>query len=483
MIFTFDIAKLVINLHYGKKTRIKYQFKVEKVVLTVANIMNHPMKCFCLPVLAVVIFSGVTVTFFKLFFIQTTHNTTISSFNPDEHKDYHDEIYHHQHHESTRAFALSSLSSMKITSDVIIGRNLFLHAITSGTCASNRLESIQSYHLCTQAFQSYRGHSKQKPYFVGNQDHHETTCSASEHKPDLSNLGPRDTLWGKNNLCTFEEPCFCQSSHFIPYANNNNAGEAVVNEERNLLMNGQYQVTWDLNLGGNEFLLQSSKFLKAGFEQSVKDYINKDILCSDDSGIKGAEFMSVEIGNDQQNKNNKSERSVSGNGKCRGNVRKCKKPLKLSELDEAVITDDDDDVSATRSSFVQGNDVCETFRNSTIFDAFRQRLQTATFFNYDVDVDVLHDLEGNLKLNYDISFPSSPPDGLGQIKTVDGDPADPIPIAINDCNESQCMTQREVMRRIFSHLTLPWEDDKHECLYEGINCNAQDVVTHVWMGK
>ena len=240
--------------------------------------------------------------------------------------------------------------------------------------------------------------------------------------------------------------------------------------------NSQFLITWSLSLGGKEFLLQSA-FLRAAFEQSIKDYINNDILCSDDLNVKGAEFFGIEIVDDSKG-NQRKWMAVSGNGKCRGNVRKCKKPLKLDDL-EQDIDDGDDDMFKAKSN---NDDFCENFLSLTIFDAFKERLLIASAFDYNVDVGVISDLQGSLDLKYDVSFEPAPSVGLNQVEKVNADPNEPVPIS-DICEESQCITQRQVIQRIYQHFDVVFDENKHECLFQGINCNTRDIITHIWMGE
>jgi len=103
-------------------------------------------------------------------------------------------------------------------------------------------------------------------------------------------------------------------------------------QRRNAKVDGQFVVTWSLSLAGKESLLDSP-FLRAAFAQSVKDYINTDIRCSDDLSVKGAEFFGVEIvgGNDGSGRKLKA---VSGNGKCKGDISKCKVPVKAKKKEK-----------------------------------------------------------------------------------------------------------------------------------------------------
>ena len=291
--------------------------------------------------------------------------------------------------------------------------------------------------------------------------------------------------------CTPRTPCFCTTSNYVEL-------DHINMDRRSKQANGQFVVTWNLNLGGKESLLDSA-FLKAGFEQSVKDYINNDIFCSADLSIKGAEFFGVEIAHETEGSLEKS-RAVSGNGKCKGDISKCKPPIKAKKKPKKVDATDDedgddvfDDVFKRRELWVPDasrvvkathsrDEFCDIFLSSTIFEAFEERIMTASTFNYNVDVDVVSDLMGSLDLKYDVSFEPASSDGLDQVQDVDGDPQEPVAIEI-ECSESQCLTQRNVMKNIFNHFGIPFDENKHECLYQGINCNSADTVTHIWMGE
>ena len=276
-------------------------------------------------------------------------------------------------------------------------------------------------------------------------------------------------------LCTPQTPCFCTSSHYIQ------RNHTVSSHRKLSQQNGQFSVTWNLDLSGKDDLLENA-FLRAAFEQSVKDYINNDILCSNDLTKKGAEFFGVEIaGFSKRSGQSKKLKAVSGNGKCKGAITKCKVPLKSKKK-----KGDDDDVFrkiATTATHAARNDFCDIFLQSTIFDAFRERLLMAASFNYNVDVDVINDLDGNLNLQYDVSFEPASSGGLDQVDEVDLVPDEPAPINPVCQDKTQCLSQRGILKRIFEYYEVPFDDSKHECLHQGINCNEVDLVTHIWMGK
>jgi len=212
----------------------------------------------------------------------------------------------------------------------------------------------------------------------------------------------------------------------------------------------------------------------------VKDFINNDILCSDNIDVKGAEFFGVELPDPTVDAAGKIK-AVSGNGKCKGDLTKCQRPVKAKN-EKNTGKGRDPDASRVVKAIHSADDFCDVFLSSTIFDSFKERLMLAATFNYNVDVDVINSLEGSLDLKYDVSFEPGTGSGLDQVDEVDMDPNDPVSID-PVCTESQCSTQSDVMRKIFVHFGIPVQQNKHECLYQGINCNEEDLVTHIWMGK
>ena len=363
---------------------------------------------------------------------------------------------------------------------------MFLHQIISGTCDSHNLDSITDDDLCSKAALeqsnvfdlSYKNHNGDyDDGYLQQKIDHECVLLPS---PDVPSLDVSHNLKSPSE-CTPQTPCFCKSSHYFP-ANRTQTDRKLIQA------NGQFSVTWNLGLGGKEFLLESS-FLKAAFEQSVKDYINNDILCSDDLSKKGAEFFGVEIVG-ETNKQTKRWKAVSGNGKCKGNVAKCKVPIQARRTivaDDDVFDDIEDDSSDKKQKIVKAfhtkKNFCDIFLTSTIFDSFRERLLMAAHFNYDVDVNAIKDLDGHLNLQYDVTFLPEDADGLNQIEEVALDAEEPVPTSASCTDTLECSTQRSVMKRIFEYYGIAWDESKHECLYEGVNCNEVDMVTHIWMGK
>ena len=262
------------------------------------------------------------------------------------------------------------------------------------------------------------------------------------------------------------------------------------------IADSSFQVSWTFGLGNNEQLLESD-FLRASFEQGIKDYINNDILCRDNEEFKGAKFYGVSIGmNDvdaSDNNNLNKRKAVSGNGICKGDLSKCKKPLKAKKKYQATLDNleslENQENNNTKSSSQQLTDsnhnkdsFCEDFLASTIFDMFEKRVVTASAFQYNADVGTINDLKGSVDLKYEVSFEAVAEAGLNQVDEVDLEPDDPVEIS-SDCDDAECFMQRDTMRNIYRHFGLLFDEDKHECMIQGVNCNEKDMITHIWMGK
>lgn len=244
--------------------------------------------------------------------------------------------------------------------------------------------------------------------------------------------------------------------------------------------NAEYLVSWTLSLGKHESLLESP-FLKAGFEQSVKDYMNNDIRCKGDGTTNNTSFLSV-IFVGIENTKEKMKKAISGNGKCAGDKKACSKSMnKRKESNEELLTDLIEsgvlDIESRNKA-----DFCDEFLKSSIFGLFKEKILTASKYDYDVDVGVLNDLKGALNLQYEVKFKPTEVEGLNQVDEFNVTTNDE-PIEINSfCLESQCFSQRDTMRSIFEYYEIPFDENKHECLNNGINCDADGLVTYIWMG-
>ena len=231
---------------------------------------------------------------------------------------------------------------------------------------------------------------------------------------------------------------------------------------------GSYKIEWDIDLGGKESLLDSPS-LEAGFEQIIKDYMNDDVQCNNELSLGNASFFSFNLVH-------KGDGKISGSAICEGHSERCKWET------NQTISDANTGNMTTNSN--ESDEFCETFRNSTIFDYFKKTIATGASFNYDADVNVNDiNLEGTLDLSYNVTFKPAEANGLDMIEIILFNPKEAVEISPTDCTEAQCIMQRSTMLHIFREVGLSVYQDKPVCLYHGINCNEDGLVTQVWLGR
>ena len=125
---------------------------------------------------------------------------------------------------------------------------------------------------------------------------------------------------------------------------------------------------------------------------------------------------------------------------------------------------------------------CENFRESTIFALFQDVIVTASFYkNYFIDIDILRDTAENVDLKYEVSFEQVDDNALGELNNIRLDLGS-LEETDTICDDV-CTQQKETMREIFSHFDVQIVENQHECAYEGINCNDDERVTQIWMGR
>ena len=243
--------------------------------------------------------------------------------------------------------------------------------------------------------------------------------------------------------------------------------------------NGEYLITWTINLEGKNSLLDSP-YLKAAFEQLIKDFINKDIKCEGELDDSSTSFYNVEIIDRSlsRSETSRNRMKISGSGKCKGKRKRCKRTIKETISDAGRRLNFD-----VPKNTKPRNNVCETFRQTTLFDSFKNIANAASFFNYNVDVGVIEDVLGNLELDYNVEFLSSVGDSLDEIKEVSFDADNEIKEVNTTCVEPECSLQKSVMEKILKHFDIDLIENQHECVYDGVNCDQNDKVTYIWMGK
>ena len=240
--------------------------------------------------------------------------------------------------------------------------------------------------------------------------------------------------------------------------------------------NGEYLITWTLNLHGGEYLL-NSPHLASAFEQIVKDYINNDIKCAEDtndSTNRNTAFYSVKFATSKI-----AKFAVAGTGKCIGRRKNCFRFIRQTKPQETKPTSiNKTNLNTTKSK----NESCEIFQNQSIFESFQSILDTVLTFSYNVDVEYAEDQLGNIEIIYNVSFVPSTAGSFNLLEQIDLNPEKDIEVS-KTCIESECLNQEDTIIDIFNHFGIPVVENQHECAYEGINCDEDDKVTFIWIGK
>ena len=244
---------------------------------------------------------------------------------------------------------------------------------------------------------------------------------------------------------------------------------------------GDYQVQWTMSLGGKELVVQSD-YLKAGLEQSVKDYINMDLKCgnqeistADKDKTVPTSFRSVAITTIRTVSQKK--RVITGNSICNGNPEFCKVGLIKS-----ISNKNSNQVSA----FTSTNDTseeCQQFQNTTIFKFFEHVFETGLYFDYQADIAAeKSELESTMELDYNVSFIPAKIDGLNKIEEVQMDVSN-IKHITTLCDDPQCEIQKLTILGLFDHFGIPADHNEHECSYTGVNCDRNNLVKYLFIGK
>jgi len=280
------------------------------------------------------------------------------------------------------------------------------------------------------------------------------------------------------------------------------------NENMRALQNSDDEslITIDINLGARGDHIYQSPYLKAGLEQSVKDYLNQLVECNnvgvdepDEEEKAKPIFYSIQLdGNNEDQKLKKSrdvcegyeynDTSQSENRttctrnyiRCRGADRRTCKERVFSWA--AVMNKMNNDVSGSEGLKLnefetRWSSSCE---EKSIFEYFQEKIVSASRFNYNVDIEILSDL--TFELDFNVNFTPEIGFGLNQIDSLNVKVEEPVSVT-TVCTKLECETQTATIKHIFADLEIPYDAEKHECLQQGINCNSENLVTYIWLGE
>ena len=311
-----------------------------------------------------------------------------------------------------------------------------------------------------------------------------TPCICEAHKVDASN----EIISGRDEIFLCDDPSQTLAEYFdrdtsIHHERSKNFNDISISRQAQDVI---YKVVWDIDLGGKESILESP-YLKASFEQSIKDYINNKGDCTDGIYLNNAanevQFYDLEIPYPFETGR---KLGVSGSGRCRGSSNACRREVKETQSDAGRAARnyrEVNNITSTYSNSVQhrDDDFCAAFSNTTIFDALKDRIAQASSYSYDIDVNVGTEfLTGDSIITTQVRFVPISKDGLNSINDIGMTPDDPFASGPN-CNVPQCLFQRQVVKELFFYFDLPFIEGKHECAFQGINCNNDELITYMFL--
>lgn len=249
-------------------------------------------------------------------------------------------------------------------------------------------------------------------------------------------------------------------------------------------------ISLNVDLGSKAHVIYQSPFLKAGLEQSIKDYLNLDVGCNNEILDRPA-FYSVELnGDDTQQKVSKHKdvcegyeiqnatQGVENRTTCTRNYVRCqdvgRTKCKERVFSWAAV------MNKMKREYAQPSGQSKSKCQYSIFDFFAEKVISASRFNYNLDIEVINEIGTNFKLDYKVTFIPDQSNELNQIQGLGVNFEEPVPVT-TICSRDECINQEQTMKRLFSHFDIAYDEEKHECLQEGINCDNENVVTFIWL--
>ena len=239
----------------------------------------------------------------------------------------------------------------------------------------------------------------------------------------------------------------------------------------------------EISIAGKEGflnLVSESIFLKAAFEQSLKDFIN---TCADD--IDAATILSLiidipETPQDDQGRLRRLSETDScvlmntnlGNAsnincylvaksKCDGSRKKCSERVNGRYLDN---------LKTNNSSKSKSKDCVFDIK-----DIFLKKNMTLSSFKYDFQFDDSN-FDKDLSFSFDITSKTTVL--ADQVQDLFADVIDETEIDF-DC-VGDCVNQDTIIQEIFEVFEINFRKEKHVCAQIGINCDEDNLITHIW---
>ena len=248
----------------------------------------------------------------------------------------------------------------------------------------------------------------------------------------------------------------------------------------------EYDVPLQIVLGGGDEILEliaKTPFLKAGLEQSIKDFLNQE--CPEFSDITSYYRIDLEIPKKATNRRLQVENTSNScvlpdtmsktvdNANCYLNVHsKCRG--KRNECQDRVSGLFSDTLRIISSEEGMKTDHCI----SNPLEFFDERKLALATFKY-MPADTLGD---SVDVDFSFSFEPGTINLKEKIGNISAEALDPVE-SETDCTKTSCTDQRQILKDIYNDFGLDLNEDTHECEHLGINCDGENRITHIWLGK
>ena len=244
------------------------------------------------------------------------------------------------------------------------------------------------------------------------------------------------------------------------------------NKTSSLNNDGNFTIEWNIDIGNQESLLETP-YLKAGFEQSVKDFLNLKFICNPMERNVSVALRSLSIRKFITTTGKKQ--IISGFGRCIGNRDACKVNLRATDSNLRK-------TSAIKMTPHNKNQ-CEDFEQITLFDLFDDIFVDGLFFNYKVNVEgEKQALKDSMQLGFNVSYIETKYESLEAVEKVDLS-FKSLKEAISDCSDPQCTAQIDVVLELFHHFGDELDESLHECEHQKILCHENNLVKYIRISK
>jgi len=259
-------------------------------------------------------------------------------------------------------------------------------------------------------------------------------------------------------------------------------------QNRNLLEekdpNALFDLQVNLLVGAEDAkLILDTPHLKSGFEQALKDFLNPDPSCKNDHDLPSYRGIGIDLNNQPRellsNKNDASNCILLNsnlentenikcyiivNSKCSGKRKECAERVNDRFLDNL------------KSETSKEHDTKKGSCGTTLPKLLEKITFSNAILHFEVDDSFVRE-----DAEFSFTFESSN-DRLSGAETIAEEPNITPSKAVLCSN--QCQAQHQVLQNIYKDFGEDFfYSGDHECDHKGINCNKDDLVTHMRLSE